>query len=244
MSTLIAGSYVRFARILLQVVKCGDTKVDWYRFLISYLVLTLSLCLTSTALGATITIPVKEVAKEWLAAKGIKDASKDLKELLDAAEKGEKAPKALLNFEKAILDGKPLDPEKHALAVALNLLRLNEYAWSVVVPDYKYKSGVIAFTESSPVVFHPQGSNLSEADLATIPGLKGLGEVKCWIEKVAAKADRFEVPKGKPGTARLTFSLSIIVACNGSKVEYPWMLGPYRITARENIEWRKLKKWK
>src|SRR5437868_3807831 len=106
--------------------------MDRYPCASSYLALAISLCLTSTALTADIKIPVKEVVKEWLAAKGIKDASKDLKELLVAAEKGEKAPKALLNFEKAILDGKPIDPEKHALAVALNLLRLDEYAWFVV----------------------------------------------------------------------------------------------------------------
>src|SRR5687767_6823899 len=103
------------------------------RFLAAIAIL---LGLTSAAWTAKIRVPLKEVAKEWLDSEGFKDASNELREILVAAEKGEKAPTAIANFEKAILADQPLDPEKHSLAVALNLLRLDDFRCSVGVPDY------------------------------------------------------------------------------------------------------------
>jgi hypothetical protein len=140
------------------------------------------------------------------------------------------------------LAGNPLDPERHSLAVTLNLLRLSAFTSLIVVTDYK-ENGVTAFVERDPTVLG-SGCLDSEVDLATIPELKGLGKVECHLKGVTAKADTFKVQEGKPGTARLTFTLRIEVVSEGHSAEYRHTYGPYRITAWQDVAWRKLEKWK
>jgi hypothetical protein len=213
-----------------------------YPSALAWVALAALLCLPLDTLAAEIRVPLKEVVAEWLAAERIKDASPALKLVLDPVKDRKKALVVGSDFGKAILAGNPLDPERHSLAVALNLLRLSDFTSLIVVTDYK-ENGVTAFVESDPTVLG-SGCLDSEVDLATIPVLKALGKVECHLKGDTAKADSFKVEKGKPGTARLTFTVRIEVVSEGHRAEYRHTFGPYRITAWEDVAWRKLEKWK
>jgi hypothetical protein len=205
--------------------------------------LTVSLFLSPPTLAAVMTIPLTEAAKKWLAAEGIKDASADLKVLIEAGNAdNEKVRAARRHFEEAILNGKPLDRKKHSLAVALNLLRLDGLTCHVLVPDYK-KGDVLGFIKVAPKTL-PDGAYQSDFDLSAIPGLKALGKVEYRIKKMSPTADHFQLIKNKPETARLSFRLKLRVEAKRSKEEYRFKLGPYRITAWQDVRWDKRQKWK
>jgi hypothetical protein len=214
------------------------------RHLSTLIALSLPFCLPLRTHAAEITISLKDAAVEWLAAEGITDASAHLKVLI-AAEKPDQQTLAAArrDFEKAILNGKPFDPKKHSLAVALNLLRLDNFSCSVAVQDYK-EAGVTAFAEKVVPTVHCNGSYLSDVHVGAIPGLRGLEKAEYRFIELSAKADQFEVKKDRAGTARLVFTLKMTVESKNSKAEYHFTLGPWRITAWQDAEWHKLPKWK
>jgi hypothetical protein len=214
------------------------------RHLSTLIALSVPFCFPLWTHAAEITISLKDAAVEWLAAEGIKDASAHLKVLL-AAEKHDQQTLAAArrDCEKAILNGKPFDPKKHSLAIALNLLRLDNFSCCAVVPDYK-KSGVTAFTEEVVPTVHCNGSYQSDVHVGAIPGLRDLEKVEYRFTELSATADQFEVKKDSAGTARLVFTLKMTVESKNAKADYRFTLGPWRITAWQDAEWHKLPKWK
>src|SRR5262245_46615285 len=98
--------------------------MTWCRCLPVLLVAAISLRLSCRIVASEIKLfSLKDVAAKWLADEGAKDASAHFDGALAEIFLSDKKLTAALRFEKAILDGQPLDPDKHALHIALNYLR-------------------------------------------------------------------------------------------------------------------------
>lgn len=205
-------------------------------------VLLVTLCVPTQILAAHIKLfSLKDLAAEWLADQGAKDASADFDAVVAEILTSDKKLAAVSRFEKAILNGKPLDPDMHALHIALNYLRASDMKYLAVIPDYK-TNGTTAFTGDKGTI-HGSGGLTSALDFSAAQKLKPLGKVACDV-KVIAEADRFELMKGMPGTARLSVRVIVKVSRKGSETEYRREVGQFRITAFEDSELRGLPRWK
>jgi hypothetical protein len=207
------------------------------------LVPIVGLCLSSQLPAAEIKLfSVKDLAAKWLAEhKGI-DASSELDAVIVELWTSDKKMAAVGRFENAILQNRPLDPDKNALHIALNFLKASDMKCSVVVQEKKDKPGPWIFTRSNGVIFS-NGGHTTGLDFSATPRLKSLGKVECDL-KFVADVDQFKETKDKPSTARLTLRAVITVSRKGSSTAYRRELGQYRITAGEDTALSKLPKWK
>jgi hypothetical protein len=206
------------------------------------LVPIVGLCLSPQLPAAEIKLfAVKDLAAKWLAEhKGI-DASSELNAVILELWTSDKKMAAVGRFEKAILQGRPLDPDKNALHIGLNYLNASDMKCSVVVPDMKDNMAPWMFTGSNGTI-HSNGGHTTGLDFSAAPKFKVLGWVRCDL-KFIADVDQFEDTKDKPSTARLTLRAVMNVSSKSSSSEYRFELGQYRITAGKDSQLRKLPKW-
>jgi hypothetical protein len=202
-----------------------------------------ALCLSSQLSAVEIKLfPVKDLATKWLAEQKGPDVSAELDAVIAELWTADKNMAAVRRFEKAILQGRPLDPDKNALHIALNYLKASSMASSVVVPQAKDKPGPWIFTGSNGAVLS-HGGHTTGLEFSAAPTFKALGKVE-WDLKIVPEVDQFQETKDKLSTARLTLRAVITVSHNGKSQEYRRELGQYRITAGEDTELSKLPKWK
>lgn len=201
------------------------------------------LCLSPQLAAAEIKLfPVKDLATKWLAEQKGNDASSELDAVIVELFTTDKEMAAVRRFEKAILQGRPLDPDKNALHIALNFLKVSSVECMVIVPEKKDKPGPWIFTGSNGAVVST-GRYTSGLNFSAAPRFKPLGKVK-WDLKIVPEVDQIQETKDKPSTARLTLRAVLTVSHNGKSQEYRRELGQYRITAGEDTELSKLPKWK
>ncbi len=200
------------------------------------------LCLSSQLSAAEIELfSVKDLAATWLAEEKGKDASSELDAVIVELWTSDKKMAAVKRFENAILQGRPLDPEKSALHIALNFLKASSMKCSAVVPEKKDKPGPWIFTGSNGAILS-SGGHTTGLDFSAAPTFKVLGKVHCDL-KIIAEVDQFEETKDKSSTARLTLRAVLTVSRSGSSTDYRRELGQYRITAGEDTALSKLPKW-
>lgn len=213
------------------------------RFLRYALVIpAVGLCLSSQLPAAEIKLfSVKDLAATWLAEEKGTDASSELDAVIVELWTSDNKMAAVRRFENAILQGRPLDPDKNGLHIALNFLKASSMQCSVVVPQYKDKPGPWIFTGSNGTI-HSNGGHTTGLDFSAAPTFKVLGKVQCDL-KIIAEVDQFEETKDKSSTARLTLRVVMTVSRSGSSTDYRRELGQYRITAGEDTALSKLPKW-
>lgn len=201
------------------------------------------LCLSSQLTAAEFKwISVKDIAAEWLVEKNGKDASSELDAVIIELRSSDKKMAAVGRFEDKILQGRPLDPDKNALHIALNFLTASRVSCLAIVEEKKDKPGPWIFTRSKGGIVS-SGGHITGLDFSAAPRLKALGKVQ-WDLKIIADVDQFEETKGKPTTARLTLRAVLTVSHKDSSTDYRRELGEYRITAGEDTDLSKLPKWK
>jgi hypothetical protein len=189
---------------------------------------------------------LKDFAEKWLKEEKGPNVSEKIEQILLelwSYEPGKPMP-VLEKFEDAILQGKPLDPDRAALLIALNFLAESKQGFFISFATIKDKDRPFGgFDQNTARGFLSNGSLTTGLDFSHSKRLKQLGNVTVDLE-IDGTMDQVEKSKEKPEAGRLTLQAVLTVSHKGGSTKYHRDLGQYRFTSEDNMELTKLPKWK
>ena len=189
---------------------------------------------------------VKEFSENWLKeVKGPNVSGKVDKLVLElwGYQPGKAMPE-LEEFEKAILQGKPLDPERAALLICLNCLaETNQKLFIDFGNIYDRDKPFGGFLHKTAKANWSDGGYTSGIDFSAAKKMKDLGKVSIELD-ILGKLDMIEESKEKPEVGRLTLQAVLTVNHKDTTTKYQRDLGQYRLSSEDRTELGKLPKWK